>query len=99
MRGPTVDGNLESHDVAASFLDHVPAAFLLLKALRRTEVYKNHLTIMPSEVNEAIMALLHSKRKDSGGDFVLYCRLLGSSSKERSNTPHWQYETSLALLF
>jgi hypothetical protein len=25
----TVDENLESHDVAASFLDHVPAAFLL----------------------------------------------------------------------
>jgi hypothetical protein len=37
----TVDENLEGHDVAASFLDNVPAAFLLLKALRSTEVYKN----------------------------------------------------------
>jgi hypothetical protein len=95
----TVDENLESHDVAASFLDHVPAASLLLKALCSTEVYKNHLTRMPSEVNDAIMALLYSKRKDSGGYFVLYCMLLGSSRKERSHTPHWQYETSLALLF
>jgi hypothetical protein len=56
----TVDENLESHDVAASFRDHVPAAFILLKALRNTEVYKNHLTRMPSEVNEAIMALLNN---------------------------------------
>jgi hypothetical protein len=56
----TVDENLESHDVAASFLDHASDAFLLLKALRSTEVYNNYLTRMPSEVNEAIMALLNN---------------------------------------
>jgi hypothetical protein len=56
----TVDENLESHDVAASLIDHVPAAFLLLKSIRSTEVYKNHLTRMPLEVNEAIMALLNN---------------------------------------
>jgi hypothetical protein len=32
----TVDENLESHDVAASFLDHVPAALLVLKGLHYT---------------------------------------------------------------
>jgi hypothetical protein len=91
----TVDENLEIHDVAASFFDHVPAALLVLKGLCSTEVYKNHLTRMPSEVNEAIMTLLNNDAVwDNFANGIVDCLKSNlASTKYELKGRHMDYES------